>query len=71
MSTPIPININGYDTYFVDAEDNIGKHLLIFIPDNAGDDLSDICNTFVEGHLIQQIGYQEVNDKVTFIKAYY
>lgn len=71
MSTPLPININGYDTYFVYKEDSIGKHLLIFIPDNANHDLSDICNTFVEGHLIQKIEYQKVNGKVTFIKAYY
>lgn len=65
------ININGYDTYFVEASDSIGKFLRIFIPDNADKNISNICGKFVAGHFIQQIDYEKVNGKISFIKAYY
>jgi pyrrolidone-carboxylate peptidase len=71
MDILTPININGYDTYFSEAHDDTGNYLLIAIPDNASKDISDICGTFVCGHLIQQIGYQKANGKIAFIKAYY
>ncbi len=71
MDNPTPITINGYNTFFVESVDDIGKHLLICIPPNAGKDISEITNTFVNGHLIQQIDYKKVNDKVKYIKAYY
>jgi hypothetical protein len=65
-----PIVVNGYDTYFVESHDDAGKHLLIAIPANAGNDISDICGTFVNGHLIRMIDYT-VSDGIRFIKAYY
>lgn len=70
-STPISVNINGYDTYFIEAQDNIGNYLLIYIPQNAGKDIADISDSFINGHLIKQIDYQKVDGKITFMKAYY
>lgn len=71
MDNPALININGYDTYFIEAEDEIGKHLLIAIPPHAGNDFSDIGGSFIAGHLITQVGYGKTNGKVTHMKAYY
>lgn len=71
MDNPIPITLNGYDTFFIEAADDIGKYLLIAIPPNAGKDISEITNTFVNGHFIQQIDYGKINGKVAYIKAYY
>lgn len=65
-----PININGYDTYFTYGQDSIGSHLLIMIPPEAEKDISDICGTIVNGHLINQIDYY-TNNSARFIKAYY
>lgn len=65
-----PININGYDTHFVESKDEIGSFLLISIPQNANKDISDICGTLVNGHLITQIDYC-FKDNLRFIKAYY
>lgn len=71
MNNPTPITINGYDTYFVEESDDIGNYLLIYIPPNVGKDISDIRDTFINGHLIRQIDYQKADGKVTFFKAYY
>lgn len=71
MDNPASININGYDTYFVETRDEIGKYLLIAIPPNADHDFSDICGKLIAGHLITQVDYGKTNDKVTCIKAYY
>ncbi len=65
-----PIQINGYDTYFDERQDRIGKYLLIAVPPHAGKEISDICGTIVNGHLITQIDYQHI-ESATFIKAYY
>jgi hypothetical protein len=43
---PIPIVINGYDTYYVDCDNSAEPYLLIRIPSNAGKDISRICGTF-------------------------
>lgn len=67
---PKSIVVNGYDTYFVESRDDTGKHLLIAIPSNAGNDISDICGTLVNGHLIRMIDYT-VSNGIRFIKAYY
>lgn len=64
------ININGYDTYYIEQKDNHGSFMLIAIPPNAHKDISDFCGTFVNGHLIKEIGYCIVNGN-RFIKAYY
>lgn len=69
--TIIPVNVNGYDTYYTKSEDNIGKFLLIHIPDYADKAISDICCTFIDGYYIQRIDYAKLDGKVTFIKAYY
>lgn len=71
MNNLTPIRINGYDTFFTEASDDIGKYLLIHIPPNADKDISEIHDTIVNGHLIQQIDYLKVDGKVSFIKAYY
>lgn len=72
MDKPTPININGYDTYFVENEDEIGNHLLIAIPPHANYNFSDnICGKFLAGHFITQIGYHKTDGKVTHMKAYY
>lgn len=65
-----PININGYDTYYIEQNDSYGSFLLIAVPPNAEKDISDFCGSFVEGHIIKEIGYC-VNDGNRFIKAYY
>lgn len=67
---PKPILINGYKTHFSESKDAIGPHLLIYIPSNADKDISNICGTIVDGHLITQIDYCFI-DKNRFIKAYY
>ncbi|MEE1219539.1 MAG: hypothetical protein U0L20_06420 [Ruminococcus sp.] len=64
------INLNGYDTCFVEEQDDRGSFLLIAIPQNADNDISDICGKFVNGHLITEVGYCKV-DGNRFIKAYY
>lgn len=63
---PKPIMINGYDTYFTDT----GTYILIAIPLDAGKDISDICGTFVNGHLTRMIDYDTING-IRFIKAHY
>lgn len=45
------INVNGYDTYYVDYEDKYGKYLCIYIPKHAEKDISDICGKFIAGHI--------------------
>lgn len=66
------INVNGYDTYYVDYEDKYGKHLYIYIPKHAEKDISDICGKFIAGHLIESVDYQKNQDgKIFAIKAYY
>lgn len=65
-----PINVNGYDTFFIEANDNVGKHLLIGIPENAGKDISNICGTLINGHLIRMTDYV-VSNGIRFLKAYY
>lgn len=70
MSNPKPININGYDTYFMESQDDIGQFLLIAIPPSANNDMSDICGTFVDSKFIRQISYCETTD-ARFIKAYF
>lgn len=52
MNNLAPIRINGYDTFFTEASDDIGKYLLIHIPPNADKDISEIHDTIVNGHLI-------------------
>lgn len=72
MSNPTLVKINGFDTFFVEAEDKIGKYLLITIPPHADYGFSDnICGCFIAGHLITQIDYHKTNGKVTHVKAYY
>lgn len=71
MKDPTPININGYDTYFFDVNDKGENYLLIAIPPNADFSFSDICGTFVNGHLIKEVGYAKVDGKVALMKAYY
>ena len=66
----VPININGYDTYYTECRDNAGQYLLIAIPPAADKDISDICNTFLNGHLITMVDYVVANN-IRFIKAYY
>lgn len=70
MNTMQQININGYDTYFSEEQDSHGSFLLIAIPINADKDISDICNTFVNGHMIKEIDYHNT-ENTKFIKAYY
>lgn len=65
-----PININGYDTYYTEAQDGRGLFLLIAIPENANKNISDICGTLINGHMIKAVDYCN-NDGVKFIKAYY
>lgn len=67
---PLPITVNGYDTYYVEAKDDRGPYLLIAIPPNAGKDMTNFCATMVCGHFIKQIDYKVI-DGVRFIKAYY
>lgn len=71
MTNQAPININGFDTYFVEMSDDIGNYLLITIPPNADKSISDICGSIIAGHYICQIDYEKLNGKVAFIKAYY
>ena len=65
-----PINVNGYDTYYSETKDARGLYLLIAIPENANKDISDICGTFVNGHMIKAVDYCN-SDDVKFIKAYF
>lgn len=67
---PKPIVVNGYDTYFTEISDTTGKYLLIAIPSHADKSISDICDTVVNGHLIQMVDYATSNG-IRFIKAYY
>ncbi len=67
---PIPIVVNGYDTYYVDHNTSTDPYLLIAIPSNAGKDISHICGTFVCDHFVKQVDY-EIIDEIRFIKAYY
>lgn len=71
MDKPMPININGYNTYFVEVQDKAGNYLLIHIPPNANKNIAHICGSLINGHLIQQVDYEKVDGKIAFIKAYY
>lgn len=71
MHNPTSIIINGYDTYFTEAENDIGKYLLIAIPPHADYSFSDICNSFINGHLITQVDYYKTDGKITHVMAYY
>ncbi len=64
------INLNGYDTCFVEKQDSHGSFLLVAIPPNADKDISDFCGTLVDGHYIKEIDYCVI-DGNRFIKAYY
>ena len=64
------ININGYNTCFVEKQDAHGYFLLVVIPPNAGKDISDFCGKLVDGHLVKEIDYCVI-DGNRFIKAYY
>lgn len=66
-----PVNVNGYDTCYIESVDEIGKHLLIYIPKDASKDISNICGQIICGHLIQQIAYAKVDGKIVGFKAYY
>ncbi len=70
MTNPIPVSINGYNTYYVEVNDSTGKYLLIMIPSDADKNISDICGAFVQGHLINQIDYCKI-DGMQFMKAYF
>lgn len=65
-----PINVNGYDTFYLLDEDNIGPHLLIAIPPHAQKDISQICGKFIADRFIIRVDYKVV-DGTRFIKAYY
>lgn len=65
------ININGYDTYFSEQEDNGKRYMLIAIPENSDKSISDICGQFINGHLIKEVDYCKIENEVKFIKAYY
>ena len=65
-----PININGYDTYYVDNQESAKPSLLIAVPNNAGKDISEICGSIICGHWIKQVDYEIIDEK-RFIKAYY
>lgn len=67
---PTTININGYDTYYVDNADCESPHLIIAIPPNASKDISKICGSIVCEHLITRVDYQVI-DRARFILAYY
>lgn len=67
---PIQITVNGFDTYYVEAVDNVGKHLQIAVPPHADKSFSDICGQTIAGKYITQIDYT-VNNGVRFVKAYY
>lgn len=64
------ININGYDTYYSEEQDSHGSFLLIAIPTYADKDISNICGTLVNGHMIKEIGYHNT-ENAKLIKAYY
>ncbi|WP_347136439.1 hypothetical protein [[Clostridium] symbiosum] len=70
MDVTVPICINGYDTYLIKGSNDIGDYLFIAIPPNAGKDISDICGSSINGHLITQIDYKVI-DGTRYIKAYY
>lgn len=53
-----------------EGQDIHGSYLLIAIPQNAGKDISDICGTLVNGHMIKEIDYCNT-ENTKFIKAYY
>lgn len=70
MSDLKPVNINGYDTFYAKSEDGHGEFLLIGIPSNANEDISDIVTQTIDGHFITEVGYLH-QDGVRFIKAYF
>ena len=67
---PTPINVNGYDTYYIDYANREEPYLLIALPPNAGKDISKICGSIICSHLIIQVDYQII-DGTRFIRAYY
>lgn len=71
MNEPTPVNINGYDTYFVEVQNGTENYLLIHIPQHANKNIAHICGSVINGHLIQQVDYEKVDGKIAFIKAYY
>ncbi len=64
------INVNGYDTFFSEGQDEHGLFLAIAIPSAAYKDISDICGQMIDGHMIKEVGYYNT-DGTKFIKAYY
>lgn len=60
--------INGYDIPVIEMTDSIGSYLAI---PALHKDLSNICNSYVCGHYIEQIDYDSFNGKNAIIKAYY
>lgn len=67
---PIPIVINGYDTYYVDCDKFTKPYLLIWVPPYADKDISRICGSIVCNYLIKEVDY-EIIEENRFIKAYY
>lgn len=64
------VNIHGYDTIYAECEDAHGKFLLIDIPSNADQRISDIAGQFVDGYFIKEVAYH-VQDGKRAIKAYF
>lgn len=64
------INVNGYDTFFSEGQDEHGSFLAIAIPSVADKDISDICGQMIDGHMIKEVDYYNTDD-TKFIKAYY
>ena len=65
-----PVNINGYDTFYAECADGHGEYLMIGIPSNASQDISDIVTQTIDGHFITEVGYIHL-DGNRFIKAYF
>ena len=66
----VPINVNGYDTYYSDHSDSKESYLVIAIPPHAEKDIAKICGSAICGHLITRVDYQIINE-TRFILAYY
>lgn len=64
------IQINGYDTQYVDCLKENKHFLLIKIPETAEYSFSDICGCIVANKLIKQVDYKTIND-TRYIIAYY
>lgn len=66
----VPINVNGYDTYYFDHSDSKEPSLIIAIPPHADKEIAKICGSAICSHLIARVDYQIVNG-TRFILAYY